>query len=180
MSLSRLRSSLWASCLSRFVGVLLKSDDAVRAEGLELAAVKLGLRYDLTRDMVDKLFPPIGRGPGRTTEGCETDSYGSSSSKGFLESSSVSSSRSLAIDSSARDRVDEWLRPNQGRVAPSVDEDMIIGGWEVTLRRPRAHRRNSPPVTEWIVHFGGAEMSAEAGGRVHDLSEHYLMSAIFN
>lgn len=160
MSLSRLRSSLWASCLSRFVGVLLKSDDAVRAEGLELAAVKLGLRYDLTRDMVDKLFPPIGRGPGRATEGCETDSYGSSSSKGFSESSSVSSSRSLAIDSSARDRVDEWLRLNQGRAAPSVDEDMIIGGWEVT-KSPQKEQSSS----NWMDRSFWRGRNVGGGGR---------------
>lgn len=135
LSLSRLCSSLRASCLSQFVGVCLQFDNLVTAEGLELAAVKLGRRYDLTRDMVDKLFLPRGRAPGRATEGPEADSYGSSLSKGFGGSSSVTSSRSLAIASSARERVDEWLRVYQGRAAPSVNGDMIIRGREVTVRR---------------------------------------------
>lgn len=68
MSLSRLRSSLRASCLSDFVGVLLEFGDVARAAGLELVAVKLGLRYEVTRDMVDTSLLPPGHAPGRAIE----------------------------------------------------------------------------------------------------------------
>ena len=115
LSLSRLRSSFLASCLSVFVGLLLEPCDPITAVAREPAAVTLGLLYEPTIDTLNE-FPAV---PGRIVDSSESDSSPlHSSSIALSGSSSGSSSRSLAIAASATgesENLDEWLRVYHNR-----------------------------------------------------------------
>ena len=135
LSLSRLRSSFLASCLSAFVGFLLESCGLITALAREPAGVKLGFLYELTIDTPD--FPAV---PECVVDSFESESSPLSFSIGFSGSSSGSSSRSLAIAAWAMgEPLDEWLRVSHSRpgvigLADALGDDILLSS---VLRKDR-------------------------------------------
>lgn len=149
LSLSRLRSSFLASCLSVFVGLLWDPCDPITAVAREPAVVRLGLLYEPTIDTPNE-FPAV---PGRIVDSSESDSSPlHSSSIGLSGSSSGSSSRSLAIAASAAgesENLEEWLRVYHSRpgligLEDALGDDISVSGavqeGRTTYRPGESHR----------------------------------------
>lgn len=168
LSLSRLRSSFLASCLSVFVGFLLEPCDGVTAVAREPAGVKLGLLYEVTIDTPGECLVP-----GRIVDSSESDSSPlHSSSMGLSGSLSGSSSKSFAIAASATgdfEYLDEWLRVYQSRpgligLPDTLGDDIVHSSTEPKGRRPICSGR----AFDRIVTEMGGRIYMEMGKREGD------------